>query len=494
MSYNVLADPQIGMHNHSEFSNLRLLDSTNKFEKMIDYVANTLGQQGFALTDHECLSGHLKYLTTAKEMKAKGKIPETFKPILGNEIYLVEEQEYTTALENKERISFYHFILIALDDIGHAQLRELSTRAWDRMINYRGMQRVPTYMSDIEEIIGSNQGHIVGSTACLGGKLGQSILREEYDNAWTFVEWCQGVFGKDNFFLEMQPHDEFGHDEFGNLVEHEQRTVNEFIQDMGLPTIITTDAHYLKKEDRGLHEAYLKSDEDEEASKSGGRETGDFYATAYFMGVNELRERLSYLDSEFFNDCIRNSWEIKERVKGYDGLFKNQVIPEIPLPPKDEWFWSDEIMDFVEEHDFISILDLIDSDNDYNKYLVCRCFQGLSEKVPYEQWDEALTRFDLEMSELLGISEAKDAVISSYFITMQKFIDIIWEEANSLVGVSRGSGAGWITNYLMGITQINPLHQPAEMPHWRFITAQRVDYPKQYWGCGGEPINVGCVA
>ena len=117
MSYNVLADPQIGMHNHSEFSNLRLLDSTNKFEKMIDYVANTLGQQGFALTDHECLSGHLKYLTTAKEMKAKGKIPETFKPILGNEIYLVEEHEYTTALENKERISFYHFILIALDDI-----------------------------------------------------------------------------------------------------------------------------------------------------------------------------------------------------------------------------------------------------------------------------------------------------------------------------------------------------------------------------------------
>ena len=477
MSYNVLADPQIGMHNHSEFSNLRLLDSTNKFEKMIDYVANTLGQQGFALTDHECLSGHLKYLTTAKEMKAKGKIPETFKPILGNEIYLVEEQEYTTALENKERISFYHFILIALDDIGHAQLRELSTRAWDRMINYRGMQRVPTYMSDIEEIIGSNQGHIVGSTACLGGKLGQSILREEYDNAWAFVEWCQGVFGKDNFFLEMQPHDEFGHDEFGNLVEHEQRIVNEFIQDMGIPTIITTDAHYLKKEDRGLHEAYLKSDEDEEASKSGGRETGDFYATAYFMGVNELRERLSYLDSEFFNDCIRNSWEIKERVKGYDGLFKNQVIPEIPLPPKEEWFWSDEIMDFVEEHDYISILDLIDSDNDYNKYLVCRCFQGLSEKVPYEQWDEALTRFDLEMSELLGISEAKDAVISSYFITMQKFIDIIWEEANSLVGVSRGSGAGWITNYLMGITQINPLHQPAEMPHWRFITAQRVDYP-----------------
>lgn len=482
MSYNVLADPQIGMHNHSEYSNLRLLDSTNKFEKMVDYVVNTLGQQGFALTDHECLSGHIKYLQTVKNMKSKGKIPETFKPILGNEIYLVDEHEYTTALENKERISFYHFILIALDDTGHAQLRELSTRAWDRMINYRGMQRVPTYISDVEEVIGTNKGHVVGSTACLGGRLGQSILREDYQGAWSFIEWGQQVFGEDNFFLEIQPHDEFSHDEFGALVEHEQRIVNEFIKDTGLPTIITTDAHYLTKEDRDLHEAYLKSDEDEEASRSGGRETGDFYATTYFMGIKELRERLGYLGEEFFNSCIRNSWEIRERVVGYEDLFKNQVIPEIPLPPKEEWFWSDEIMEFVENHNFTHILDLVDSDNDYNKYLICRCFQGLNDKVPYEEWEEALARFDLEMSELVGISNAKDAVISSYFITMQKFIDIIWEEAKSLVGVSRGSGAGWITNYLMGITQINPLHQPAEMPHWRFITAQRIDYPKLILG------------
>ena len=65
-----------------------------------------------------------------------------------------------------------------------------------------------------------------------------------------------------------------------------------------------------------------------------------------------------------------NSWDIKERVVGYDDLFKNQVIPEIPLPPKSEWFWSDDIMEFVEQHDFTNILTLVDSDNDYNKYLI----------------------------------------------------------------------------------------------------------------------------
>ena len=477
MGFSAYRDAQISLHNHSEYSNLRLLDSTNKFEKMINYVANTLGQQGFALTDHDCLSGHIKYLNTVKEMKAKGKISETFKPILGNEIYLVGEEDLKYKLENKERINFYHFILIALDSEGHKQLRELSTRAWSRMFSYKGMERVPTYYSDIEEIVATNKGHIVASTACLGGELGKSILAQDYDRVEEFIKWCQDSFGTNNFFLEMQPHDDFAFDEQGNEVEHEQRIVNEYIQSLGLPTIITTDSHYLRREDRLVHEAYLKSDEDEEASSSGGRETKEFYATTYFMGIDELRERLYYLDTDFFNSCIKNSWDIKERVGEYSGLFHNQVIPEIPLPPKSEWFWSDDIMDFVEQHNFTNILTLVDSDNDYNKYLICKCFEGLDKKIPYEEWEESLARLDLEMSELIGISEAKDCVMSSYFITMQKLIDIIWDEANSITGASRGSAAGWITNYLTGITQINPLKQPMEMFHWRFIEKARPDFP-----------------
>ena len=133
MGFSAYRDAQISLHNHSEYSNLRLLDSTNKFERMVDYVANTLGQQGLALTDHEALCGSIKFINTVKDMKAKGKIPETFKPILGNEIYLVGEEDLKYKLENKERINFYHFILIALDSEGHKQLRELSTRAWSRM-------------------------------------------------------------------------------------------------------------------------------------------------------------------------------------------------------------------------------------------------------------------------------------------------------------------------------------------------------------------------
>ena len=220
MGFSAYRDAQISLHNHSEYSNLRLLDSTNKFTKMVDYVANMLGQQGFALTDHSCLSGHIKFINTVKEMKAKGKIPETFKPILGDEIYLVGEEDLKYKLENKERINFYHFILIALDSEGHKQLRELSTRAWSRMFSYKGMERVPTYYSDIEEIVATNKGHIVASTACLGGELAKSILAQDYDRVKEFIKWCQDSFGANNFFLEMQPHDDFAFDEQGNEIEH----------------------------------------------------------------------------------------------------------------------------------------------------------------------------------------------------------------------------------------------------------------------------------
>ena len=102
--------------------------------------------------------------------------------------------------------------------------------------------------------------------------------------------------------------------------------------------------------------------------------------------------------------------------------------------------------------------------------------------IPREEWKETLIRLDEEMENLLGISVAKNVTMSAYFILMHKFIDIIWEQANSIVGVSRGSAGGWVLNYLLGIVQINPLKQPAEMPLWRFISCERPDFPKQYWG------------
>ena len=137
------------LHVHSEYSNLRLLDSINKIKNMIEYVVS-LGQNALALTDHESLSGHVEFLKTVKKLKKAEKIPQDFKPILGNEIYLVDEDEMNNEVGNGIS-NFYHFLLLAKDAKGHQQLRELSSRAWSRMFSYKNIDRVYFY-SDIEEI------------------------------------------------------------------------------------------------------------------------------------------------------------------------------------------------------------------------------------------------------------------------------------------------------------------------------------------------------
>ena len=104
-------------HSHSCYSNIRLLDSINKIDDMI-LRANELGLKGLALTDHECLCGHVDFLNAEKKFKEDKKIPEDFKCMLGNEIYLIPSRE--------EYTRFFHFILIAKNDIGHRALRELS--------------------------------------------------------------------------------------------------------------------------------------------------------------------------------------------------------------------------------------------------------------------------------------------------------------------------------------------------------------------------------
>lgn len=469
----------INTHCHDEYSNITIKDSTNRLPRMIDYVANTLNQKGFAMTNHEFIGNHLKVENTVKQLKSKGKIPQDFKVILGNEIYLVDEQEMKNNIANKGKVRFYHFILLAKNLEGHKQLRELSKRAWARAFNFRGLDRRPTFYSDIEEVVGNNQGNIIGCTACIGGYLGQSILNNNHQQADDFLNWCLDVFGKDNFFCELQPHIK-KFDEEGNEIKTEQQIVNEWIYDTGLPCVISTDAHYLNANEQVLHSSYLKSDDSETVSSSGGRETADFYATTYFMSEDEIKGFLTYLPNEFIEECFDNSHLIWEQCEEYS-LKSNTIIPKIPLIEENQWFWDDELLDYLYDNkdDFKHIIQMWESEELYNGYLISLAMRGIVEdrQIPKERWHEVLKRIDLEMFELLGISKTKNVTMSCYFITLHKLLDVIWEEAHCMTGVSRGSAAGWELNYILQIAHEDPLKQPIEMPHWRFLSAERPDFP-----------------
>ena len=135
-------------HTHTMYSNIRLLDCINRPKDLIN-KAIEFGLSGIAITDHECLSGHLEINQYAKEIKEKN--PD-FKIALGNEIYLVDKRE--------SGIKYYHFILIAKDALGHKGLRELSSTAWYNCYSDRGMDRVPITKSELETIMIKYKGHI----------------------------------------------------------------------------------------------------------------------------------------------------------------------------------------------------------------------------------------------------------------------------------------------------------------------------------------------
>ena len=152
-------------HNHTRYSNIRLRDALPTPEALID-KAIELGLAGISISEHECVSSHVKANKYYQE-KIKEKYPN-FKIGLSNEIYLVDEIPCE---------DHYHYILTAIDEIGYRQIKELSTIAWLNSYSSKGLTRVDTLKKDLEEIIEKNPGHIIASSACIGGELGKSILR-----------------------------------------------------------------------------------------------------------------------------------------------------------------------------------------------------------------------------------------------------------------------------------------------------------------------------
>lgn len=465
----------VHLHNHSDYSNLRLLDSINKIKDMIIYV-NSLGQKALALTDHESLSGHIEFILTVEELKKEGKIPQDFKVILGNEIYLVDEETMKEEINDSNSTSFYHFLLLAKDNEGHRMLRELSTRAWLRMFNFKNMDRVPTYYSDFEEVVGDNIGHLIGSTACLGGyfprlvttllntedEIIQENIKDEIDD---FIMWCIGIFGQDDFYIELQP----------SLNQEQIDFNNKAIQiakAYGLKHIITTDSHYLTLDNKSIHEAYLTSNEEGNSN----REVGEFYQSTHFFTMEDLMKNMRYLDVQDFEQAINYTYEIQDKVMGYN-LANDQEIPLTPIPPKSTWQKHKELYEYAKDYDNVQAM-IESEDNIYNQYLINLTFNGIEKRIKNKQeYNQVFERMNIECKELLGISEAKQQPVSGYFTTMEKIIDIIWNEAEAIVPPGRGSAGGYIIDYLVGITQVNPLKQGVEMPHFRFISAERPDYP-----------------
>lgn len=459
------------VHSHTEYSNalLGFPDVVNKVDELID-KAYEIGLAGLAITEHEGISSHV----VATKYYQGMNLERPFKLALGNEIYLMTEEESNNNRDSEcsEYTPYYHAILVALDEEGHRQIRQLSSRAWIRAYTYKGLMRRPTFYSDIEEVIGENKGHLIFSTACLGSYIDKQILKwkqaeeegkpsKEYKlNIDRFIKWGINTFGKENFYLEIQP-----------CLENnkEQQIVNEAMwqlsQVYGLKIIPSMDAHYLSKDTAFVHKTYLNS-------KEGDREVDDFYATAYLMSADEMREylRLTFADEQI-DIMFENSMDIFNRVQIYS-LNKSPMIPQIP---------EDKIPSFKIKHLYKDYYDKYEEFKFYayhtnlqDQYFFYRIEHALNTLIEPrgKNIDEYINRLNNEFRELRIISEAFNDSMASYYTSMSKIVELIWE-ADSLSMPARGSGAGFLVCYLLEITQIDPVPLGDYFPFWRHLSHER---------------------
>ena len=449
-------------------SNLRMLDCIIKENDLIDYAIK-LGLSGVAITDHESVSSYIKALNYFDSLQKKAlKVLENeespqelvewatrvknFKLALGNEIYLCRDGLNAKNYE-KGKDKYFHFILIAKDKVGNDQIRLLSSRAWSRSF-YQFIERVPTYYSDIEEIIGSNPGHVIASTACLGGQLANFINSGDFEKAKNFATWCSSIFGEDNFFLEFQPGEDEEQIKFNKLLCEFCKNNPEF------KWIVSTDAHYLRQEDRPIHKAFLNSDGESD------RETDKFYATTYLMDEDEIRERLSYLPKDFVEQSLSNTNLIYNKIEQYS-LKHKQIIPRIPL----DFSSLGELTCNYRGYPYIT--KFFESEYEEDNYFIATIWKRAKEENLLDE--PHLKRIEEECEEIWVVSEKIQERLSAYFTTMSKIIDIGWTKGDTLIGPWRGSVGGSLCAYLSGIIQRDPLKSPTPLYAWRFISRGRAE-------------------
>ena len=444
-------------HNHTEYSNIRLLDATNKLENLVKRGVE-IGLAGLAITDHESLAGSIKIC------KLQEKYPD-FKIAIGNEIYLTDTRE-----KNQK---YYHFILIAKDAEGHRQLRELSSLAWANGYMDRGLMRVPTLKSDLERVVRANPGHLIATTACIGGELSQNILKI-YDakktgdketelilsqNIGNFINWCTDIFD-DDFYLEIAPG-----------ASKEQILVNQKIMKFAIQTdmgiVLGDDAHYLKKEDRFVHKAYLNSTD-------GEREVDTFYQYAYLHSeedcIKDLTPSFEGSTEELYKCLCENSMDMFNKIETYS-LLHNQTIPSVEIKEYDKAYWGSYSNENLQEQ-YPTLYNMFQSDDKYDRYWVNECWHKLGKLGKLNK--TYLSRLEEEADVKKTISEKLGTNIFKYPIVLQHYIDMMWD-CGSLVGAGRGSSCSGLNHYLLGVTQLDPIKW--NLPFFRYINKERIELP-----------------
>ncbi len=405
----------VPLHNHSDYS---LLDGASQLPAMVERAV-ALGMPALALTDHGVMYGAIELL----KLCTKADI----KPIIGNEMYVINGSIEDPQPKKERR---YHLVVLAKNATGYRNLVKLTSISHLRGMRGRGI--FARACIDKQLLQQYSEGLIV-ATACLGGEIPQAILRGRPEVAREVARWYQELFG-DDFYLEIQDH--------GGI---EDRIVNVEIarigSELGIPLISTNDAHYLSNGDVEAHDALLcvltgKLICDEKRLRYTG--------TEYIKSEAEMARLFAdHLEPEVIATAIANTALVAEKVEDYDILGRYQM-PRFPIP---EGYSPLSYLTEVTEQGLRQRLGLTEA-----------------EAFGVEYGDRLV--FELQVMEQMGFP--------TYFLVVWDYIRFA-RESGIPVGPGRGSAAGSLVAYALGITNIDPVRHGLLFE--RFLNPERKSMP-----------------
>lgn len=393
----------IHLHTHSHYS---LLDGLSKIEDMVR-IAKEAGMPSIAVTDHGNMYGAIELY---KECKKAG-----IKPIIGCEVYVAERrmEDKEPGVDNKR----YHLILLAKNRQGYKNLMRIVTEA-----NLKGYYYKPRV--DMELLREYHEG-IIALSGCMGGKLSRAILSGNDEKVEELVKEHINVFGKENYFIEIQAHPHIERDQ-----ELREKLVA-LAKKHNLTYVATQDSHYPCKDDHEAHHTLLQVN-----TGTDGKDSSKFEFSDDDFSLIDEKTALKYFSD--FPEAVTNTSIVSDMCEDYDLELGKAYFPDFPIP---EGTTADEVL----------------KDLAYKGF----AFRELPQSKEY------VDRLEYE----LGIIKQK--TYPTYFLVVGDLLKYARE--NGILTNIRGSVAGSLTTYLLGVTNVDPLEY--KLPFERFLNPERPSLP-----------------
>ena len=466
----------IHLHVHTYYS---ILDGQSPVEKLVDKaVAN--GMRGMAITDHGNMFGVKELFNYCNKIngKLKDQGKEPFKPIFGCEMYVARRTK-ADHVKEKGDAGGYHLIVLAKNYHGYKNLIKLVSRAW-----VDGFYSKPrTDRADLEKY----HEDLSVCSACIAGEVPAKILKGDIPGAREAIEWHKRVFG-DDYYLELQRHEVKDPNQRANretfpLQQRANKEILKLAKEYGIKVVCTNDCHFVDQENAEAHDHLL--------CLSTGKELNDptrmlYSKQEWFKTREEMNEIFSDVP-----EALSNTLEILDKVETYS-IDHSPIMPFFPIPaefgteedtrkrisPEELFreFTTDEngkeIMSHEEAEKKIKKLGGIDKLYRIKfeaDYLAKLAYDGAKRLYGEPLSDEVHERvkFELHIMKTMGFP--------GYFLIVQDFINSAQDELGVMVGPGRGSAAGSVVAYCLGITKIDPIKY--DLLFERFLNPDRISLP-----------------